>query len=187
MGPLKPFAFATYSKPGALAKTTTFLLSAAQAERSLAIPLGAGVRAGKVFQFTAAGIMSTGDYQGTLMISPYYGASTAAISLGPSKEQAYVPGLVDVPWRIVGTLVFRTVSLVTGSSTVWCTGEFLSGGDPNIEGSGLTIPFGTTLATKIDSKGPIGDVSGALNIAVTFAAPQVTASISAQYALVRSI
>jgi hypothetical protein len=188
MGPLQPFAFATYSKPGALAKTITFLLSAAQAERSFAIPVGkgSGIRAGQVFQFTAGGILSTGDFQGTLKIEPFYGATTAALSLGPSAEQAYVPGLVNVPWRLKGELVFRSVSLSSSSSSIWCTGEFLSSADPSIEGSGMTIPFGSNRAITIDSLGPVGNTSGALNFAATFAAPQVTASISAQYCFVRT-
>jgi hypothetical protein len=192
LGPVQPFKFATSSFPATVAKKTTILLSTARAEHNLAIPVGrnAGMRAGKIFQFKAAGIMSTGSVQGRLMISPFYGAGTSAgttgIALGPSPEQGYASGLVNVPWRLSGELVFRSVSLLASSSTVWCTGTFLSAGDPSIEGSGLSIPFGSIAPITIDSRGPVGFMSGALNISATFSAAQVTASISAQYAYVRS-
>jgi hypothetical protein len=130
--------------------------------------------------------MSTGNVQGTLMISPFYGAGATGIPLGPSSEQAHAPGLVNVPWRLVGEFVFLSVSLLANSSTIWCTGEFLSSGDPNVAGSGLSVPFGSSSPVTIDSLGPIGNASGALNIAATFAAPQVTASISAKYCFTRS-
>jgi hypothetical protein len=187
-GPVQPFEFATYRSPGAIAKATTILFSTAQAEHSLAIPVGrlARLRAGKVFQFTAGGIMSTGDVGGTLRISPFYGAGTS-ISLGTSPEQTYVPGLVKVPWRIVGEIVFLSVSQLASSSTVWCTGEFMSASDPSMEGSGLSIPFGSSNAVTVDSKGPISTTSGALNISATFASRQLSASISAQYGFVRGL
>jgi hypothetical protein len=185
--PIQPFEFVTFrpkiapSKSSVLTAFNVVLLSAAETEHSLAIPVGrqAGIRAGQVFQFTAGGIITTGNFQGTLTLSAFYGSGLSGIPLGSSPAQAYPTGMTNAPWRIVGELAFISVSLLASSSKIWCTGELLS--------MRLSIPFGTKSPVTVDSKGPAGSTSGGIALMATFTADKLSASMSAQYAFMRTV
>jgi hypothetical protein len=189
LGPLQPFEFATFRPPSSPYRTaiasTKALFSGTEAADSFPIP-GARSRTfpGQVFRFTAGGILSTGSDPGTLVISPiFYGGLKGGIALGPSAAQAYVPSLANVPWRIDGEIIFQSVSLLAGSSsTVWCTGRFMSQGDSTVAGSGLIIVFGNLAASNVDMTR-----SGSLNFTATFSSALGKGSIKSQYSVLRSL
>jgi len=172
--------------------TITGIFTPAQANQAFPLPFGVGNQpfAGQVFRFAMGGIMTTGT-AGTIVVTPVFGPSTAqagltaAVSLGASAAQNYVASLTNVPWRMEGELVFRTVSLVATTSTVWCSGQFVSQGTLATAGSGLTVVFGSTAAVSVDTTGTAAAGSfGALNFGITFS---VASTVQAAYTSFQSL
>lgn len=156
-------------------------------------PIGYGLAqpfAGQVYRFAMGGIMTTGT-AGTIVVTPVFGPSTAQVALtagvvlGASAAQTYVASLSNVPWHMEGELVFRTISLVATSSTVWCSGRFVSQGTLATAGSGLTVVFGSTAAVSVDTTGTAAAGSfGALNFGITFS---VASTVTAEYTAWQSL
>lgn len=172
--------------------TITGIFTPAQANQAFPVPVGIGNQpfAGQIFRFTAGGIMTTGA-SGTLVVTPVFGPSTAqsgltgAVVLGASAAQTVIPSLTNVPWRLEGELVFRSVSLVATSSTVWCSGTFSSQGAIATAGSAMVIAFGSTAAVNVDTLGTGAAGSfGALNFGITFS---VAGTVQAAYTSMQSL
>jgi hypothetical protein len=172
--------------------TITGIFTPAQANQAFPLPVGIGNQpfAGQVFRFAAGGIMTTGT-AGTIVVTPVFGPSTAqagltgAVSLGASAAQTYVASLTNVPWRLEGELVFRTIALVATTSTAWCSGVFSSQGTLATAGSGLTVVFGSTAAVNVDTLGTGAAGSfGALNFGITFS---VAGTVQAAYTSMQSL
>jgi hypothetical protein len=171
--------------------TITGIFTPAQANQ--AFPLGYGLAApfaGQVYRFSMGGIMTTGT-AGTIVVTPVFGPSTAqsgltaAVVLGASAAQNYVPSLTNVPWRLEGELVFRTISAVATTSTVWCAGTLSSQGAIATAGSGLHVSFGSTAAVNVDTTGTGAAGSfGALNFGITFS---VAGTVQAAYTSMQSL
>lgn len=155
--------------------TITGIFTPAQANQFF--PIGYGLAApfaGQVYRFEMGGIMTTGT-AGTLVITPFFGPSTAqsgltgAVSLGASAAQNYVASQTNIPWHMTGCLAFRVISQAATSSTCWCSGSFDAIGAVATAGSGMNVVFGSTAAVSVDTTGTAAAGSfGALNFGVTF-------------------
>lgn len=170
----------------------TGIFTPAQANQAFPMPVGIGNQpfAGQIFRFTAGGIMTTGA-SGTLVVTPVFGPSTAqtaltgAVVLGASAAQTVIPSLTNVPWRLEGEIVFRTVSAAQLASTVWCSGTFSSQGAIATAGSAMVIAFGSTAAVTVDTLGTSTAGSfGALNFGITFS---VAGTVQAAYTSLQSL
>ena len=147
------------------------------AQASQAFPIGYGLSApfaGQVYKFAMGGILTTGT-TGTMTITPVFGPSTAqvaltgAVVLGASQAQTYTPSLTNVPWYAEGRIVFRTISQVATSSTVWCSGFFSAPGVAGTADSSWVQTFGSTAAVSVDTTGTGAAGSfGAINFGITF-------------------
>lgn len=157
------------------------------AQANQAFPIGYGLAqpfAGQVYKFAMGGILTTGT-TGTMVITPVFGPSTAqtaltgAVSLGASGAQTYTASQTNIPWYMEGRLVFRTISLVATSSTVWCTGFFASVGAIGTAGSAWVQTFGSTAAVSVDTTGTgTAGSFGALNFGITFS---VAGTVTAEW------
>jgi hypothetical protein len=155
--------------------TITGIFTPAQANQFF--PIGYGLAApfaGQVYKFAMGGIMTTGT-AGTMVVTPVFGPSSAqsaltgATVLGASAAQTYVASLTNVPWYMEGRIVFRTISQVATSSTVWCSGCFWMQGTLATAGLGMANPFGSTAAVSVDTTGTgTAGSFGAINIGITF-------------------
>ena len=171
----------------------TFLFTQAQANQFFPVPYGVnGISqpfAGQVFRFAMGGLITT-PATGTLIIDPVHGAGTSTTAggtdMGASPAQTVTASLANIPWRIEGELVYRTISCAATTSTAWLTGIFMSQGTLATAGGGWTIPFGSTAAVSVDTTGSgSAGTFGALNFYVTFSVTGAT--ISAQYTSMQSL
>jgi hypothetical protein len=158
------------------------------AQANQAFPVGYGQAtpfAGQVYRFAMGGIMTTGT-TGTMVITPVFGPSmTAGVVMGASAAQTYVASLTNVPWRLEGELVFRTISAVATTSTAWLTGSFISQGTLATAGSALAVVFGSTAAVSVDTTGTAAAGSfGALNFGITFS---VAGTVTAEWTSMQSL
>lgn len=158
------------------------------AQANQAFPVGYGQAtpfAGQVYRFAMGGIMTTGT-TGTMAITPVFGPSTTAgVVMGASAAQTYVASLTNVPWRLEGELVFRTISAVATTSTAWLTGSFTSQGTLATAGSALAVVFGSTAAVSVDTTGTAAAGSfGALNFGITFS---VAGTVTAEWTSMQSL
>jgi hypothetical protein len=191
---VKPLDFLSrpLTQAGRRSATFTTVLTPAGASRAFSMPLGGRNRpiAGRVFTFTMGGSLVLGTVGGTLIITPFYGATADGISLGSSALCPYSADYATpTQWRLKGEIVFQQVDFAPGSSLVTCQGAFIAGGDPKIPGSGLTIVFGSAGPVAVDADAVTPSASGALNFAATFAPASLNAVapvISTKYALLRS-
>jgi hypothetical protein len=152
--------------------TQTALLTQAQANLYLPLPVGANAPSvGQAFRFVLGGIITT-PATGTLVITPFHGSNTTTAtfgtSMGASPAQTVAASLTNIPWRIEGEIVYRSISAAASSSTAWLTGNFWSQGTLATAGGGWTIPFGSTAAVTVDTTGTVTTTSGNLNFSVTF-------------------
>lgn len=162
--------------------TKTFMLTNAQALQFLPIPYGANQPfAGQIFQFYAAGLITTPS-TGTLIIDPTYGngatTTTGGVSMGASPAQNTTASLSNIPWELSGQMVFRSIAQTATGSTAWLTGTFRSQGILATLGSAWMQPFGSTAAVSVDTSGTATAGNfGALNFYVTFSVTGATISI----------
>jgi hypothetical protein len=172
--------------------TKTSIFTPAQANQAFPLPFGIGnpPYAGQVFRFAAGGLITT-PATGTLIIDPYHGAGALATTfgtdMGASPAQTVTASLANIPWRMEGEIVYRSISAVATTSTAWLTGTFFSQGTLATAGGGWTIPFGSTAAVNVDTTGTgaLAASWGALNFAVTFSVTGAT--ISAQYTSMQAL
>jgi hypothetical protein len=94
--------------------------------------------------------------------------------MGASAAQTYTASVTNVPWRIEGELVFRSISATASSSTAWLTGQFVSQGAIATAGSAWVQVFGSTAAVTVDTTGTVTTASQNLNFAVTFSVTGAT-------------
>jgi hypothetical protein len=169
----------------------TGIFTPAQAQQ--AFPIGFGLAspfAGQVYHFAMGGILTTGT-TGTMVITPVFGPSTAqtaltgATVLGASAAQTYTASQTNIPWFLEGKLVFRTISQVATSSTVWCSGSFWSVGAIASAGSAWVQTFGSTAAVSVDTTGTgTAGSFGALNFGITFS---VAGTVTAEWTSMQSL
>jgi len=169
--------------------TQTALFTQAQANLYLPVPYGANAPSvGQVFRFVVGGIITT-PATGTLIITPYYGSNTATTtfgtSMGASAAQTVTASLSSAPWRLEGSLVFRSISATASSSTAWLTGTFCSQGTLATAGGGWTIVFGSTAAVTVDTTGTVTTNSQNLNFSVTFSVTGATVTV--EYTAMQSL
>jgi hypothetical protein len=150
----------------------TSLFTPAQANVLFPLPFGANPPfAGQIFRYCFGGLITT-PATGTLVIDPNHGpgSSTTAFGtdLGASPAQTVTASLANIPFRVEGELVYRSISPASTSSTAWCNGVFWSQGTLATAGGGWTIPFGSTAAVSVDTSGLAANLFGSLNFAVTF-------------------
>lgn len=175
--------------------TKTFLFTTPQANQAFPLPFGFGGAApyaGQVFRFTMGGLIATPASAATLVIDPFHGPGTAQspaaggtdMTSGPAQTVA--ASLTNIPWRMEGELIYRTISAAATVSTAWLTGMFSTQGTLATAGSGCSVPFGSTAAVSVDTTGggTLGTY-GALNFAFTFSVTGAT--ISAQWTSMQSL
>lgn len=169
----------------------TGIFTPAQANQAFPVGFGqAAPFAGQVYRFSMGGILTTGT-TGTMVITPVFGPSTAQTALtggvvmGASGAQTYTASQTNIPWRIEGELVFRTISAVATTSTAWLTGTFFSVGAIATAGSAWVQSFGSTAAVSVDTTGTATAGSfGALNFGITFS---VAGTVTAEYTSFQSL
>jgi hypothetical protein len=172
--------------------TKTFLFTQARANQFFPLPAGLGVsspNAGQIFRFSAGGLITT-PATGTLIVEATHGPGSSATAggtgMGPSPAQTVTASLTNIPWRIEGELVYRTIASSSLGSTAWLTGVFMSQGTLATAGGGWVVPFGSTAAVAVDTSGLAGsDLFGALNFYFTFSVTGAT--ISAQWTSMQSL
>jgi predicted Kef-type K+ transport protein len=109
-----------------------------------------GYRVGKAYRLMAGGIVSTSASASTLIISPFFGTTTAGIALGASGGgvgQNMVVSLTNVPWFLHFVLIVRTVGAPGANSTVMGTGVWNCQGATGTIASNNTLTFGGTSGT----------------------------------------
>jgi len=174
------------------ATTKTFLFTQARANQFFPLPAGLGVAApfaGQIFRFAMGGLITT-PATGTLIIEATHGPGSSATAggtgMGPSPAQTVTASLTNIPWRIEGELIYRTIASSSLGSTAWLTGVFMSQGTLATAGGGWVIPFGSSGAVTVDTSGLAGaDLFGALNFYFTFSVTGAT--ISAQWTSMQSL
>lgn len=136
-------------------------------------------RAGKVYELTVGGTITTG-VAGTMIITPRYGLVIGGVSLGPSPTQNYVPSITTAPFLYRCLLAFRSIGLPGVNSTAVCTGQWLSGGAVATAASQSSVQHTTVgAAISVDTS-----VASGLWIGVTVS---VAPSIIPQWHLWRSL
>ncbi len=169
----------------------TGIFTPAQANQAFPVGYGLGAPfAGQIYRFAMGGILTTGT-TGTMVITPVFGPSTAQVALtagvvlGASGAQTYTASQTNIPWRLEGELVFRTISAVATTSTCWCTGSFWSVGAIGTAGSAWVQTFGSTAAVSVDTTGTAAAGSfGALNFGITFS---VAGTVTAQWTSMQTL
>jgi|SRR5438876_12148109 len=99
-------------------------------------------KAGKIYSVRAGGTISQSAATNTLIITPFYGST----ALGASPAQT-MPITSVIPWYLAFDMVFRTIGAPGVNSTCIGTGCFWGQGTIATAGTGVTIPFGGTVAT----------------------------------------
>lgn len=136
-------------------------------------------RAGKVYELTVGGTITTGA-AGTMIITPRYGLVIGGTSLGASPTQNYVPSITTAPFLYRCLLVFRSIGLPGANSTVVCSGKWESGGAVATASSQTSVQHSTTgAAIAVDAS-----VASGLWIGVTVS---VAPSIIPQWHIWRSL
>ena len=108
-------------------------------------------RAGKVYELTVGGTITTGT-AGTMTITPRYGLVIGGTSIGASGAQNYVPSITTAPFIYRCLLVIRSVGLPGANSTVVCTGKWESGGAVATASSQTSVHHGTVgAAISVDT------------------------------------
>lgn len=102
-------------------------------------------KAGKVYCVQAGGVLTTST-SGTLTITPFYGTN-AGVAMGASGAQTVPVSRTAIAWFLTFMVVFRTVGAAGANSTCIGEGCFNLGGTLATAGSGMTLPFGGTVAT----------------------------------------
>jgi len=136
-------------------------------------------RAGKVYELTVGGTITTG-VAGTMIITPRYGLVIGGTSLGASPAQNYVPSITTAPFLYRCLLVFRSIGLPGANSTVVCVGKWESGGAIATASSQTSVSHCTTgAAISVDTS-----VASGLWIGITVS---VAPSIIPQFHIWRSL
>jgi hypothetical protein len=136
-------------------------------------------RAGKVYELTVGGTITTGA-AGTMIITPRYGLVIGGPSLGVSPTQNYVPSITTAPFLYRCLLVFRSIGLPGANSTVLAVGKWESGGAVATASSQTSVSHCTTgAAISVDAS-----VASGLWIGLTVS---VAPSIIPQFHIWRSL
>src|SRR4051812_27154852 len=136
-------------------------------------------RAGKVYELTVGGTITTGA-AGTLTITPRYGLVIGGTALGASGAQNYVASITTAPFIYRCLLVIRSIGLPGANSTVTCTGKWESAGAVATASSQTSVHHGTVgAAISVDTS-----VAAGLWIGIT---ASVAPSIIPQWHMWRSL
>jgi len=170
--------------------TLTYIFTPAQAEQFFPLPYGlnSGPYAGQIYRFSAGGILTTGS-TGTMVITPLHGPGSSQTAggtvMGASGAQTYTASQTNIPWRLEGELVYRTISQAATTSTAWLTGSFWSVGAIATAGSAWVQTFGSTSAVSVDTTGSgSAGTYGALNFGITFS---VAGTVTAEWTSFQSL
>jgi len=155
--------------------------------RSLSIPLGTRNQPipGKLFTFSLGGTITLGSADGTLVITPFYGAEVSGVNLGGSLASPYTASMSPIAWHLKGQIIFQDVVIEPGLSTILCSGAFTMNSNPAV-----SVVFGSTDPIQVDTSKFTRAASGALNFAATFAPSVLNATppaITMGYAVLRTI
>jgi hypothetical protein len=105
-------------------------------------------RAGKIYQVTAGGLLSSAATPGTITITPRWGTTTGGNSLGASQALTMTASITSQPWFMQFTLVFRQVGAAASTSTCVGTG-FMKW--QTTSGASQQLVFGGTVVTTADT------------------------------------
>jgi hypothetical protein len=168
--------------------TATSIFSIAQANKYLALPYGQNAPSpGSIFRVTMGGLCTT--VAGTNTFTVYHGPGTTTTAFGTALAASSALTTVAATagnWRLEGNLIYRSVSEVATTSTVWFSGLLVINGPS----SGTVAPviglIQSTAAVSVDTTGTgSAGTFGALNIAVL---DSVTASTwTPEYAFIEGL
>jgi hypothetical protein len=168
--------------------TATSIFSIAQANKYLALPYGQNAPSpGSIFRVTMGGLCTT--VAGTNTFTVYHGPGTTTTAFGTALAASSALTTVAATagnWRLEGNLIYRSVSEVATTSTVWFSGLLVINGSS----SGTVAPviglIQSTAAVSVDTTGTgSAGTFGALNIAVL---DSVTASTwTPEYAFIEGL
>jgi hypothetical protein len=168
--------------------TATSIFSIAQANKYLALPYGQNAPSpGSIFRVTMGGLCTT--VAGTNTFTVYHGPGTTTTAFGTALAASSALTTVAATagnWRLEGNLIYRSVSEVATTSTVWFSGLLVINGPS----SGTVAPviglIQSTTAVSVDTTGTgSAGTFGALNIAVL---DSVTASTwTPEYAFIEGL
>jgi hypothetical protein len=168
--------------------TATSIFSIAQANKYLALPYGQNAPSpGSIFRVTMGGLCTT--VAGTNTFTVYHGPGTTTTAFGTALAASSALTTVAATagnWRLEGNLIYRSVSEVATTSTVWFSGLLVINGPS----SGTVAPviglIQSTAAVSVDTTGTgAAGTFGALNIAVL---DSVTASTwTPEYAFIEGL
>jgi hypothetical protein len=168
--------------------TATSIFSIAQANKYLALPYGQNAPSpGSIYRVTIGGLCTT--VAGTNTFTVYHGPGTTTTAFGTALAASSALTTVAATagnWRLEGNLIYRSVSEVATTSTVWFSGLLVINGPS----SGTVAPviglIQSTAAVSVDTTGTgSAGTFGALNIAVL---DSVTASTwTPEYAFIEGL
>jgi hypothetical protein len=168
--------------------TATSIFSIAQANKYLALPYGQNAPSpGSIYRVTIGGLCTT--VAGTNTFTVYHGPGTTTTAFGTALAASSALTTVAATagnWRLEGNLIYRSVSEVATTSTVWFSGLLVINGPS----SGTVAPviglIQSTAAVSVDTTGTgAAGTFGALNIAVL---DSVTASTwTPEYAFIEGL
>jgi hypothetical protein len=174
--------------------TATFLLSngstglTGQSPTYMPLPYGANhPLTGQVFRFGLGGLFTS--VAGTFIFNVYHGSGTSSTAGGTAlgASQTLTPTAFTAGYfRLEGELIYRTISELATSSTVWCSWHLITGGPPANTNACQVYLGGTASAVSVDTTGQgSAGTYGALNVFVT---PGTTgSSFTPEYAFVYSL
>jgi hypothetical protein len=110
--------------------TATSIFSIAQANKYLALPYGQNAPSpGSIFRVTMGGLCTT--VAGTNTFTVYHGPGTTTTAFGTALAASSALTTVAATagnWRLEGNLIYRSVSEVATTSTVWFSGLLVING-----------------------------------------------------------
>jgi hypothetical protein len=174
--------------------TATFLLSngttglTGQSPTYMPLPYGQNrPGTGQLFHFCLGGLFTS--VAGTFIFNVYHGSGTSSTAGGTAlgASQTLTPSAFTAGYfRLEGDLIYRSISELATSSTVWCAWTCVIGGPPANTTAAVVFIGGTASAVSVDTTGQgSAGTYGALNVLVT---PGTTgSSFTPEYAYVYSL
>jgi hypothetical protein len=170
--------------------TATSILAITQSNKFLPLPYGQNAPSpGQIFRFVLGGLVTT-PASGTAILAAYHGPGTTTTAfgtlIGTSETMTMPVSATAGYWRLEGDLIYRSISEVATSSTIWLNAYFKFGGPSG----GVIAPvhglISSNAAVSVDTTGTgSAGTFGGLNFAVT---PSVTGSTwTTQFAFIESL
>jgi hypothetical protein len=170
--------------------TTTSIFAINQSNKFLALPNGQNSPSpGQMFKIVCGGLVTT-PASGTLQMNAYHGPGTTTTAFGTliATSPTFTPtaSITAGYWRIEGDLMYRTISEIATTSTVWFSGNFAICGPSGGALARVDTIISSNAAVSVDTTGTgSAGTFGAVNFSV---APSVTGSTwTPQFAYILSV